>query len=65
MFVNKRFTHVHINKRFTHVHILKSERCFNVKSSTYYFHVKMKIFADFQICISVPLNIRRGKKVGF
>ena len=34
------------------MHILKS---FNVKSSTY-FHMKTKILADFQICVSVPLN---------
>ena len=27
----------------------------NVKSSTYYFHMKTKILAEFQICISVPL----------
>ena len=27
--------------------------CFNVKSSTFYFHIKTKILADFQICISV------------
>ena len=27
-----------------------------MKSSTYYFHVKRKILADFQICISVPLT---------
>ena len=26
-----------------------------MKSSTYYFHMKAKILADFQICISVPL----------
>ena len=26
-----------------------------MKSSTYYFHVKANILADFQICISVPL----------
>ena len=26
-----------------------------MKSSTYYFHMKTKILADFQICISVPL----------
>ena len=25
-------------------------------SSLYYFHMKTKILADFQICISVPLN---------
>ena len=30
--------------------------CFNVKSSTYYFHVKAKVLAHFQICISAPLN---------
>ena len=28
-----------------------------MKSSTYYFHVKTKILADFQICISVPLSV--------
>ena len=38
------------------MNISKSKRCFNLKSSTYYFHVKKKILADFQICISVPLN---------
>ena len=27
-----------------------------MKSSTYYFHIKTKILADFQICISVPLS---------
>ena len=36
-------------------HILKIKRCFNAKSSTYYFHMKTKILADFQICISVTL----------
>ena len=34
----------------------KSKRCFNVKSSTYYFHMKTKILADFQICISALLE---------
>ena len=29
--------------------------CFNLKSLTYYFHMKTKIVADFQVCISVPL----------
>ena len=28
----------------------------NVNSSTYYFHMKTKILAIFQISISVPLN---------
>ena len=47
MFVNKLF--------ISHVRISQSVKCFNVKSSTYYFHMKTKILADFQICISVPL----------
>ena len=38
-------------------HISESERSFNVKSSTYYFRMKTKVFASFQICISVPLKI--------
>ena len=49
MFANKFFT-------ILHAHISERKRCFNMKSSTYYFHVKTKILADFQICISVPLN---------
>ena len=48
MFLNKLFT----NSR---AHISKCKRCLNVKSSTYHFHLKTKILADFQICISVPL----------
>ena len=28
-----------------------------MKPSTYYFHMKTKILADFQICISVPLKL--------
>ena len=41
---------------FYRMHILKSKRYFNVKSSTCYLHMKTKILADFQICISVPLK---------
>ena len=37
-------------------HISKSKGCFNVKYLTYYFHMKTKILADFQISISVPLK---------
>ena len=48
MFVNKLFT-------ISHAHISKSKGCFNLKSSAYYFHMKTKILADFQICVSVPL----------
>ena len=48
MFVNKLMTYL----TFTY---LKGKRCYNVTSSTYYFHVKTKILAEFQICISVPL----------
>ena len=51
MFVNKLFTYFTAN-------ISKSKRCFNVISTTYYFHIKTKTFADFQICISVPLSCR-------
>ena len=36
-------------QRFSPVSIL------NVKSLTYYFHMRTKILADFQICIIVPL----------
>ena len=46
-----------VNKLFTFAHISKSKRCFNVKSSTYHFHMKTKILADFQICISIPLMV--------
>ena len=28
-----------------------------MKSLTYYFHIKTKVLADFQICISVPLRL--------
>ena len=31
-----------------------------MKFSTYYFHVKTYILAEFQICISVPLNINEN-----
>ena len=41
------------------VYISKSKNCFNVKCSTYYFHLKTKILADFQICISAPLTVPR------
>ena len=37
-------------------HISESKWCFKVKFTTYYFHMKMKILADFQICIIVPLS---------
>ena len=32
-----------------------------MKPSTYYFHVKTKILADFQICVSVPLPFTSKK----
>ena len=37
----------------SHAYSSKSKRCFNVNSSTYSFHVKTKIFADFQVLVSV------------
>ena len=49
MFVNKFHTYVTCA-------YLKNKSCFNVKCSTCCFHMKTKILADFQICISVPLK---------
>ena len=49
-----------LQTNFSHIsrlHISKSKRCFNVKFPTCYFHMKTKILADFQICISVPLRL--------
>ena len=34
---------------------------FNVTPSVHYFYVKTRTFADFQICINVPLNERRDE----
>ena len=51
--------------RISRAHITESKSCFNVKSSTYYFHMKMKILADFQICISVPLNGNKKKPIRY
>ena len=45
-----------VNKLISPAHISESKMCFNVKSPAYFFHMKTKILADFQICISVPLN---------
>ena len=47
-----------LNKLFTYLTCayLKNKRCFNVKSLTFYFHMKTKTLADFQICISLPLS---------
>ena len=50
-----------VNKIFSRAHISKSKRCFNVKSSTYYFHIKTKILADFQICNTVILMYEKRK----
>ena len=45
--------------------ISKSKRRFNVKPSTFYFCMKTKKLADFQICISVHLIFLRFRKVIF
>ena len=47
-----------VNKLFTYLTCtyLRKKRCCNLKSSTYYFDMKTKALADFQICISVPLK---------
>ena len=50
------------NLHISRAHISKGKECFNVKPSTNYFHMKTKIFADFQICISVPLGKCDPKK---
>ena len=50
---------------FSHIssaHISKSKRYVNVKSSKYYFQMKTKILADFQIYISVPLISTKQKQ---
>ena len=54
MFVNKLFTYSH---NFSRAQISKGKRYFKVKSSTYYFHLKTKILADFQTCISLTLSV--------
>ena len=41
---------------YIRAYISKSKRRLNVKSSTYYFHMKTKILADFQICFSISLK---------
>ena len=48
MFVNKLFRYL------TCTSLKKS--CLKVKSSTYYFHMKTNILADFQICVFLSLN---------
>ena len=50
MFVNKIFTYL------TCAYLKKNKRFFNVKSSTYCFHMRTKILANIQICISVPFK---------
>ena len=50
---------------FAFVCVYLKKRCVNVKSPTYYFHMKTKILADFQIYISVLLKelLLRGKNI--
>ena len=50
--------------RISRAHVSKRKRCCNVKSSTYYFHAKRKVVADFQICISVPLRLNQTFPMG-
>ena len=48
-----------VNKLFIYLlcAYLKKQQVLNVKSLTYYFHMKTKILANFQISISFPLRI--------
>ena len=45
-----------INKRFPCLICAYLKKYFNEKSSTYYLQMTTKIFAGFQVCISVPLS---------
>ena len=56
MLVNKLFTYLTCAYKVNIYHISKSKRYFNVNLSTFYFHMKKKIFADFEISISAPLS---------
>ena len=42
------------------LHISDSKKIYNVNSSAYYFHVRMKILADFQICFSLLLKVAQS-----
>ena len=53
MFVNKLFTYL----GRAYLSISESKMCYNVIPSVHYFYAKTKMLADFQICVSVPLNI--------
>ena len=44
------------------VDISENKRCYNVIPSVYYFYLQTKMLADFQICISVPLNISQNSQ---
>ena len=44
------------------MHISSSKRCYNVIPWVHYFYVKMKMSADFKICISVPLKLKKNFK---
>ena len=56
MFVNKLVTYLNVGI------FSKSNGCFKEKSSTYHFHMEVKILADFEICISVPLRLKQQEK---
>ena len=56
MFVNKHFTY------FAGPY-LKKQKWFIVRVSSSYFHMKTKILADFQICISIPLKCCSSQQI--
>ena len=43
------------------VHVSQSKRYYNMIPAVYYFNVKKKMLADFQIGISGPLTSKKGK----
>ena len=54
-----------VNKYCTYLggHISESKGCYNLIPSAHYFHLKTKMLADFQVCISVPLSFLCSKEV--
>ena len=52
-----------VKRHFTYIVCAYLKKCYDVKFSEYYFHVKAKTLADFQICLSVPFINTNCKKI--